>query len=278
MKYVLHLLLAITLIACSYLFSEELGSHFLAEGLIIFASMVIIDLADFIIENRKRLLLRYQCWVLSLKGEKIRFSMAYQYRIKIDDKYLLVRNSHWPFYQHVGGKYKRTQVTQKILADFDAEDDIKMPTSGLKKDDLAVFIPAQNAIKFLDWFNTGKDREISHWREFYEELIDVKGSVLSTRSFPYVNYHLCGRFRTPLKPAKGWDCQEILQYDVLDLLPTPEQEKKLKELLAKGDTDYLKWADYELIQTLGYDTRSRTQLYTIGEHTKWVLNMKWCRD
>jgi hypothetical protein len=57
------------------------------------------------------------------------------------------------------------------------------------KDDIAVFIPAKNAIKFLDWFNSRKEREISHWREFYEELVDGKAKLLDPKIFPYVNYN-----------------------------------------------------------------------------------------
>jgi len=93
---------------------------------------------------------------LALLGQDIRFSMSYQYIIKIDDNYLLVKNSNpsWEWYQHVGGKYKRLPETNKVLEDFGGYDDRKMKTSGLKKDDMAVFIPAKNAVKFLNWFET----------------------------------------------------------------------------------------------------------------------------
>ena len=204
--------------------------------------------------------------------------MSYQYRIKIKDKYLLVKNSNWNHYQLVGGKYKRNKFTHQILSGFDAKDDLKLETTGLKKDDLAVFIPAGNAIKFIDWFNTKKDREVSHWREFYEELIDGKAKLLPQTIFPYVNYNFVGSVITPLIRTPGWDCWEILQYDVLDLLPTPEQEIELEKLFNQGDTDYIKWADEELIKCLGHDNRLKKTHYEIGGHTKWVLNLKWCKE
>lgn len=278
MRYLLHIIAASILICIGLLYKNELSPHFIAEGVIIIITLLIIEVGYDIIKNWKRLRLVISCWYLSLFDKYIRFSMSYQYIIKINDKYLLVKNSNWGHYQFVGGKYKRLPKTQSILDKFEAKDDLKLPTSGKSKDDFALFIPAKNAIKFLDWFNSGRDREISHWREFYEELIDGKAKLLSQKNFPYVNYDFKGTLKTPLKRASGWDCWEILQYDILELLPTQEQETELIGLLQKGDTDYIKWADYELIQCLGHDNRTRKVLYKIGEHTKWVLNRKWSKS
>jgi hypothetical protein len=253
------------------------------KDLIVYGFVALATLAELLIEyiiiNRKRLgLIIYSKW-LGLKGHRIRFSMSYLYRIKIDDKYLLVRNNNFGHYQLVGGKYKLLDNTRSFIQkEFDAIDDPKLPNKDLMKDDFALFIPARKAIKFLDWFNEGKDREISHWREFYEELIEGKGKVLDKEKFPYVNYNFRGKVRTPIKRTPGWDCYEILQYDILDLLPTPEQQKELKKLLGKGDSKYYKWADTELIQCLGHDNRTKSQLYDIGIHTKWALNMKWSKE
>jgi hypothetical protein len=166
------------------------------------------------------------------------------------------------------------QVSFNILSSLEAIDDLKLKTTGLKKDDLAVFVPAKNASKFLEWFNTGRDREVSHWREFYEELIEGKGSVLSKENFSYINYNFVGSVQTPLLKARKWNCWEVLQYDVLDLLPNESQQKELEELFDQGDTDYIKWADYELIQHLGYNNYTREDSYEIGKHAKWVVNLK----
>jgi hypothetical protein len=185
MKYLLQLVSAITLIAIGRFFvSEELRPEFVGAGMVMLTGLIFIDIAYDMIKNWKRIKLVVRCFILELTDEYIRFSMSYLYRIKVNDRYLLVKNSNWSHYQHVGGKYKRIGLTQKILNDFEAVDDLKMPTNGLKKDDLVVFIPAKNAIKFIDWFNSGKDREISHWREFYEEHNDGKGKLLDQKTFP----------------------------------------------------------------------------------------------
>lgn len=278
MKYILQIITAITLIVIGYYFaSDELRPEFVGGGLTLFITFFTIEVVYDIYENYDRITLILKCKWLAHKKQYIRFSMSYQYRIKINDKYLLVKNSNWNFYQHIGGKYKRLPITQKILADFKAKDDLKLRTTGLMKDDLAVFVPAKNAIKFIDWFDTRSEREISHWREFYEELIEGKGNILSKQNFPYVNYNLVSSIRTPLKKAKMWDCWEILHYDVLDLLTNETQQKELEALFEHGDTDYIKWADDELIQCLGYNNHTRETPYKIGEHARWVVNLKYSK-
>lgn len=279
MKYILQIIAALVFIVIGkYGVSDELRPEFVGTGLAILISLIIIELGYDIYKNWNRFSLVVRCKILSLKGEYVRFSMSYQYRIKVNDKYLLVKNSNFNHYQLVGGKYKRNQYTYQILKSFEAKDDLKMKTDGLMKDDLAVYIPAKNAIKFIDWFNSKKDREVSHWREFYEELIDVKGKLLPQNVFPYVNYNFAGSVITPLKRTPGWDCWEILQYDVLDLLPTSEQETELEKLYNQGDTDYVKWADEELIKCLGQDNREKKKLYDIGQHAKWAVNLKWNKE
>jgi hypothetical protein len=280
MKYILQIVLGIVLIFVIPIFiSEEFKNGLIESGIIIIITLIIVEGGYDTYINRKRLKLTIKCRLLTRKNEHIHFSMSYLYRIKINDKYLLIKNSNWSHYQLVGGKYKRNTYTQKVLKDLGAIDDLKMPTHGLMKDDLAVFVPAKNAIKFIDWFNSKNDREISHWREFYEELIEGKAtSVLSQKIFPYVNYNYMGTVLTPLKRSHGWYCWEILQYDILDLLPTPEQQKELEILCNNGDTDYIKWANEDLINHLGYDSREKKNLYSIGEHTKWAINMKWSNE
>ena len=279
MRYILQLIAAAIFLFIGWLISDaNLSTEFLGNGVAIIITLLVVEIGYDIYTNYGRLKLMYQCWQLSRKDEYIRFSMSYQYRIRIKDKYLLVKNTNWNLYQHVGGKYKRNAHTAKVLTDFGSKDDLKLSTDGRMKDDIAVFIPAENAIKFIDWFNTGKEREISHWREFYEELIDGKAQLLDPKIFPYVNYNFVGSVITPIKKGRKFNTMEILQYDILDLLPTSEQEKYLEELLAKGDTDYIKWADAELINCLGHDNRNKKTLYEIGSHTKWVINEKWSNE
>lgn len=279
MKYLIQLFFGAILISIGYYFSsDELRPEFVGTGVILILGVLLSELTYETIVNWKRIKLVIHCKYLALKNQNIRFSMSYLYRIKVDDKYLLVKNANFGHYQLVGGKYKRLVETQSFLKnEFEAMDDLKLPNKGLMKDDFAIFVPAKKAIKFIDWFNTKKDREISHWREFYEELVGDNAQILSKENFPYVNYNYVGTVITPIKKTGGWDCFEILQYDILDLIPNKKQEKELLELLKKGDTNSYKWADDELIKNLGHDNREKKKLYRIGEHTKWAINMKWSK-
>jgi hypothetical protein len=279
-RKIIQALIAIGFIIYGYF--KMAGSEY-QKDVVVFGIIGLATLLELLVEhliiNRKRLILLLYVYYLAVKGESIRFSMSYLYIIKVDDEYLLVRNSNYGHYQLVGGKYKRLKGTQSLLKEkFEAMDDLKLPNKNLMKDDFAIFIPAKNAIKFLDWFNEGKNREINHWREFYEELIEGKGKLLSKEKFPYVNYNLIGRVTTPVKKTPGWDCYEILQYDILELLPNQEQYTELLNLKNQGDSIYIKWADSELINCLGHDKRTKTKLYDIGQHTKWALNMKWSKE
>lgn len=277
MKDFLKIIVCLSLIfvAKTSFIDTSLKPEFLGAG-IIGILYVLTDWIVYLEKNWSRFLLILKCWYLSWSNQYIRFSMSYQYIIKVQDKYLLVKNSNWNFYQHVGGKYKRFPQTQAILNKFDAQDDPKLSTSGLKKDDFAIYIPAKNAISFLDWFKAGEDREISHWREFQEELLDgEKGNILSKENFAFVNYVKIDSVRTPVKKSTVFKCWEILQYDVLVLIPAHSQEIELKELLKKGDTKDYKWADLELINNDGFNVHSKKTEYKIGEHTKWVINRSW---
>lgn len=280
MKFIVKLLVSVGLLIAGLRSEEPYASGLIIAAIVMIATVVFVDGLIPLLQNRDKLTLLIKSMYLALIGQDIRFSMSYQYIIKIDDKYLLVKNSNpnWEWYQHVGGKYKRLPETDKVLEEFGGYDDRKMKTSGLLKDDLAVFIPAKNAVKFLNWFETRRNREVSHWREFYEELIDggIKGNFLSHINFPYVNYKYLKTIRTSLFKNKesGWNCWEMLQYDVLELIPTTEQLNELRALQEKGNTSEIKWADSELIDKLGYNAHDKQRTYRIGEHAKWVMNLK----
>lgn len=281
MEFLIKGIFGVLLIIIGNYSDPDLKGEFIGGGIILILATLVVDGGSYILNHKNKLKFVLHSKFLGIKGEYIRFSMSYQYRIKVKDKYLLVRNSNpsWKWYQHVGGKYKRVSESDKVLSDLRATDDLKMKTGGLKKGDLALFIPAKYGVEFLDWFNSGRDREVSHWREFYEELLGGKeNQVLTNENFGYVDYKFVKSVLTPLKKApieSGWNCWEVLQYDVLDLIPNKNQLKELEELMQKGDTEYLKWASATLINQLGFDSDSKEKKYDIGSHAKWVLNLSW---
>lgn len=279
-RYLVLGLLVIVYLLTVYIFlGESWQQNSFVQNSVAIACSILAPIMAFLIDqflqNIKQLKLFWKTNV-RLRNQKIRFSMSYIFRIRVNDKYLLVKNSKWNSYQPVGGVYKINSGEEKMLMDkFGMERDKKMNSSGVAKNDLRVFVPAKKALNFLRWFDSGKNREISHWREFYEELIGPEAEVLSIEEFPHIEYRFAGNLKTPLKYNKKWSCYELLSYDVYDLNPTPKQEEVLISLLEEGDTDYIKWADEKIIQSFGFDERKKRDIYEIGAHTKWTLNMEY---
>lgn len=276
-QIVLGLLLIIYLLTVYIFLGDSWQKNSFIQNSVAIACSILAPILAFLIdqalENIKQLKLLWMTR-FKLRNQKIRFSMSYIFRIHINDKYLLVKNSKWDFYQPVGGVYKINIGEEKNLMDkYGMERDKKMKTYGIAKNDLRVFVPAKKALCFLKWFESGKNREVSHWREFYEELVGPK--VLNIDEFPHIEYRFVGNLKTPLKFNKKWECYELLSYDVYDLTPTPKQEEALISLLKGGDTDYVKWADEKIINSYGYDERQKKDIYKIGAHTKWTLNMEY---
>lgn len=277
-RYIIIALISVVyLLTIAIFFEDQVQSDFwltvsvaLTTGIL---APFIAWLVDGILINITNIKLWFQTQILYRRAS-IRFSLSYIFRIRVNDKYLLVKNSKWNFYQPVGGVYKVLPgELSRLQENYKIELDKKLPTDGILKDDLRVFVPAKNALSFHRWFKTGKNREISHWREFCEEL--VKPGILKFNTFPHINYRYVGTIKTPLKKSSKLNCREILSYDVFDIILNPEQEKELVELLQKGNSDAIKWADEILINSLGFDERNRSESYDIGAHTKWTLNMKY---
>lgn len=128
----------------------------------------------------------------------------------------------------------------------------------------------------ISWFHSREDRETSQWREFCEELLTP--DLLNKHLFRYIDYAYATTLQTPIKKAKGLDCQEILIYEIFDLVPNNDQKAYLETLCDAGDTDALKWADPVIIDTLGFDQRTMETDYAIGAHTKWAIAEKWSDD
>jgi len=209
------------------------------------------------------------------RNKEIRISLAYLYRIHVNNKYLLVKSNHRRYYQPVGGAYKTLPGSEKIFDKCDVRPDRLIETSnGIAKGDLRVYVKGVNVTDFMDWFNSKEDREISPWREFCEEL--VSEGVLPSRPFRYIDYKFKKTIKTPIFRLDSGDLG-FFMYDIFDLVANDEQKAILEELCKKGDTEYHIWADEYLINRLGHDERNRQHVYDISIHTKWAHNLKYSK-
>ena len=199
----------------------------------------------------------------------VRISFAYLYRIKVGNKYLLVKNERGTEkYQPVGGVYKLAGNEKIELKNrYQVKDDDKISIDESSRDDYRLRIENKYLRKFMKRFDRRANRErIDNLsREFKEELID-KNIVNWNR----ILYRYCGRHITELHWGEHFQCYELLLADIIELLPTPEQENDLRNLMGQPSESY-RFATAEEIISLGIDTNSGDLRETIADHTTKII-------
>ena len=205
-----------------------------------------------------------------IKGDTIvRISFAYLYRIKIGNKYLLVKNERGTGkYQPVGGVYKLLGNEKIELKNrYKVKDDNKISIDESSRDDYRLRIENKYLRKFMRRFNRGTNRECIDdlSREFREELID-KGIV----NWSSISYRYCGRHITELHWGEHFQCYELLLADVVELIPTLEQEKDLSKLIERNAESY-RFATADEISSLGVDTNGGDLRETIADHATKII-------
>lgn len=210
------------------------------------------------------------------RKESIRFSISYLFRIKIPNtnSYLLVLNRRINNQlQPVGGVYKK-YGDNKLFEKWEYVPDNKKNGLGIDHEsdnDLRFRVRGKYIIDVIEWFESGKEREISANREFYEEL--VKPKILSEKNFNQIYYKHIRRVSKNLKYSEHHKCYEILIYDIIELLPTQEQSEELIKLAASNNDLENGYAivDCDDIEQLRYMENGK-QKARIGEHTKLIIN------
>lgn len=199
----------------------------------------------------------------------IRISFAYLYRIKIGDKYLLVKNERGTGkYQPVGGVYKFEEDEKIELKNrFQVKDDNKISIDESSRNDYRLRMENKYLRKFISHFDKKANRENvdNLSREFREELIEK--NIINWNE---ISYRFCGRHMTSLHFGEHFQIYEILLADVVELLPTVEQMEDLKMLLNKPSDKY-RLATAEEITSLGVNTATGQLREEIADHTRRIL-------
>ncbi len=200
----------------------------------------------------------------------IRISFAYLYRIKVGDKYLLVQNSrNTGKYQPVGGVYKLQSDEKMELKNLcHVMDDDKIPIDESSRNDYRLRMENRYLRKFMKRFDSQKakrERIENVGREFKEELIET--GILNWKQ---ITYRYCGRDVTELKFGDHFQIYELLLADVIELIPTQDQEQDLKNL-ENQTSDKYRFATAEQITCLGMDIEGGQLYEWIGDHTKKIL-------
>lgn len=123
-------------------------------------------LASTIFHNRLRLKIYYQSLIRWNKN--IRLSCAYLFRIRYNNKYLLIKGNRIDQYQPVGGVYKYYDSFNGLKENLELKDESE--SHFYANGDLRLVTIGKHLVKFLDWFDTKKNREITVIRELIEEL------------------------------------------------------------------------------------------------------------
>lgn len=199
----------------------------------------------------------------------IRISFAYLYRIKIGNKYLLVKNERGTEkYQPVGGVYKLLGNEKLELKNrYQVKDDNKISIDKSSRDDYRLRIENKHLRKFVKRFDHAAVREqiFDLSREFREELVE-KGIV----DWNQISYRFCGRHMTELRFGEHFQCYELLLADVVELLPTREQEMDL-ERLQNQESDLYRFASAEEIISLGINTEKEELEEIIADHSNKII-------
>lgn len=199
---------------------------------------------------------------------RYRVSIAYLFRIKLNGKYLLVKGHRIDQFQPVGGVRKWHDSAKSVFQELDVREDGHLTNDKVSYQDLRVNLPARNLLKFLDWYQTQKSREVDQQREFYEELIqpgllpkEVFSSIKTEYLYTVPTLHFSPHFR----------CHELLYHEVFELIPSAQQELALLALQNKPSNAYV-WVPESLILSLGHDSQLGHKPFHIGEHARLLIS------
>lgn len=277
LKFIVLLVLSFFFLAVIWVFEINnwpVGSSLagLALGFILPALLAsfqdLFDTADWKVSQRKLMRGGF------IKNDTlVRISFAYLYRIKVGNKYLLVRNARGTEkYQPVGGVYKLHGSEKLELKNrYQVSDDDKISIDESSKDDYRLRLENRHLRKFIKRFDSRKaSRESMEnlGREFREELIEP-----GLLKWSQIRYRICGRHITPLEFGKHFQIYEILLADVVELLPTKEQEKDLEKLVQKKSDEYI-FATADEIRSLGVNTHTGKLSASIAEHSEKIIQEK----
>ena len=231
-----------------------------------FKNKVIKWVMDFIKKNKEYISLSINGF-MKYRGDNIRVSISYLYRIKIDGKYLLVKSKRIPDqYQPVGGVYKVNPTAKAKFNELGVIDESGYSFDDSLRNDLRVKVPQKNLVKLVKWFESGKDREVNQQREFIEELVNT--GILCKDKFSYINPIYIKRNEYKLNYSHHFSCPELLIREIYELNLTNEQENSFRALLNSEQSDYYRWFEAEEIEKLG---NTKQKQYRIGQHTLDIL-------
>lgn len=203
------------------------------------------------------------------EDDYIRISFAYLFRIKLGDKYFLVKNERGTQkYQPVGGAYKFQEREKRYLEnEFSPKDDQGIKIDEKSKNDYRLYIRAKYLKKFVKRFDETSYREqISDLsRELKEEL-----NLTGNSAFSNICYRYCGCHFTDIEYSRAFGCYELLLADIVELNLSKSQEMYLNDLVASRPDKFI-LTTVQKIKSCGIEAGTEKLLENIADHTVKIL-------
>lgn len=133
----------------------------------------IISLTGIIYIKRREIKIRFQS--LLRFNKEIRLSYAYLYRIKFNNKYLLIKNNKIPEFKPLGGVFKYYSSFKNNMEEWKIKND--SVKNFYSDGDIRQIIKGKKLSAYIKWFDSRKNREVTVIRELVEEL-DLKQEII----------------------------------------------------------------------------------------------------
>lgn len=204
----------------------------------------------------------------TLRNVDIRISASYLIRVQDRDRFLLIRGSRYPDqFQPVGGVYKFNPSALEQFKKWELQTDAFVPIDDISVDDLRVRIKGRHLVSFLRWFESGRNREVGAFREYFEELAGPYN--LSYEEMQNIRFDLRKMHVNKIRYSDYAQSNELLIADVFDLVCDRPHLEKIKKIAEESPTQF-RWVSQEQITRLGAKPGEEDQ-FRIAITASWTL-------
>ncbi|MCM1440960.1 MAG: hypothetical protein NC131_17430 [Roseburia sp.] len=239
---------------------EKIINWFINNLAVSVLSFFVGAVLSWLICNRRMLKISFDS-IMHWKQE-YRMSISYLFKIKIDNKYLLVKGKRIEQYQPLGGVYKYYDSFKENLNKWEVRNENE--ELFYEENDLRIYVKGKYLCKVIKWFETMKNREFLADREFSEELIET--GILPVDALCHTKFEFISRQNSGVHISQHFKCREVLIYDIIEVDLCKEDEDRLMEK-CKTDASII-LADYDSIERECVTIEGKS--CKIGTHAKYI--------
>lgn len=227
----------------------------------------LLFLVTHLVERRRELrLVMWSAWFF-IKSAEVYISVSALVRIRSNDRYLLVYSKDRAQYHPLGGAL---HWAPDVKAPFPYEQVVKAEEN---RKDMRFVVTGWRLHEVIEWVCRGRDREMSPWRELYEEL--VAANVVEQRHFPFI----ATRFiRRVIEGPRGNPKRGRYELRVFEIHDAALSDEQLRELQCVGGAHGEDAATEPHRPALRWFTKNEIEDGTIaasvrvGDHTRWLMD------